>query len=37
MTTSGGYRRDTETATTERRGGVQLVEANKNGERPTGY
>ena len=37
----GGYRRDTETATTERRstavGGVRCVEANTNGERPTGY
>ena len=41
MTTSDGYRRDTETATTERRsiatGGVRLVEANTNGDRPTGY
>ena len=40
-TTFGGYRRDTETATTGRRsiatGGVRLVEANTNGERPTGY
>ena len=34
MTTCGGYRRDTETATT---GGVRLVEANTNGERQTGY
>ena len=38
MTTFGGYRRDTETATAERRniatGGVRLVEANTNGERP---
>ena len=41
MTTFGGYRRDTETATTERRsigtGGVRPVEANTNGERLTGY
>ena len=39
-TTVGWYPRDTETATTERRsiatGGVRLVEANVNGERPTG-
>ena len=39
MTTRGGYRRDTETATIERRniatGGVQHVEANTNGERST--
>ena len=35
------YRRDTETATTERRstavGGVRCAESNTNGERPTGY
>ena len=40
-TTFGGYRRDTETAITERRstavGVVRCVEANTNGERPTGY
>ena len=37
-TTFGGYRRDTETATTERRstavGGVRCVEANTNGALP---
>ena len=37
----GLHRRDTETATTERRsiavGGVRNVEAHTNGERPTGY
>ena len=37
----GAYRRDTETATRERRstavGGVRCVEAHTNGERPTGY
>ena len=41
MITFGGYRRNTETATTERRsiatGGVQLVEAKTNGEHQTGY
>ena len=40
-TTFGWYRRDTETATTERRstaaGGVRCVEAKTNGERPTEY
>ena len=40
MTTFGGCRRETETATIERRsiatGGVQHVEGNTNGERPTG-
>ena len=40
-TTFGGYRGDTETATTERRsiavGSVRYVEANTKGERPTGY
>ena len=39
-TTFGGYPRDTETATTERRsiatGGVRVVEANANGVRPSG-
>ena len=42
LTTFGWwYSRDTETVTKERRsiaiGGVQLVETNTNGERPTGY
>ena len=41
MTAFGGYRRDAETATTERRsttfGGAQSVEKNTNGERPTEY
>ena len=41
MTTYGGCRPDTATATTERRstvaGGVQHAEAITNGERPTGY
>ena len=40
-TTFGGYRRRSALETTERRnaatGGVRLVEANTNGERPTGY
>ena len=39
MTTFGEYRRDTETATTERRGiatgGARFLEANTNGERQT--
>ena len=39
--TFGGYRRDTETATTERRstavGDVRCVEANTNGEHFVGF
>ena len=41
MTTHGGYRRDTETATVGRRniatGGAQRAEATTNGELPTGF